>query len=107
MASLTYSVRGIRIELLFWKNEPAVNWNKKGPTRSNTGRRWFVIVIWSDSGMVVEEGSKGFDASGTLEGAGRESRRRRVAPRLNDQIVLDVSVQVRTYTYCNDCRHTL
>ena len=91
MASLTYSVKGIRIELLFWKNDPAVNWNRYGPTRSNTGKRWFVIVTWSDSGMMVDEGSKGVVWVGMTEGAGRESRRRRVAPRLNDQIVLGVS----------------
>ena len=41
--------------------------------------------------MMVDEGSKGVDWVGMTEGAGRESRRRRVAPRLNDQIVLGVS----------------
>jgi hypothetical protein len=38
------------------------------------------------------EGSKGVDWVGMVSGVGRESRRRRVAPRLNDQIVLGISV---------------
>jgi len=38
--------------------------------------------------MIGEEGSYGVDWVGVGVGGGRESRRRRVAPRLNDQIVL-------------------
>ena len=52
------------------------------------------MVTWSDSGMIGDEGSKGFDWVGVGEGGGRESRRRRVAPRLNDQIVLSISTDV-------------
>jgi hypothetical protein len=38
-----------------------------------------------------DDGSKGVDWVGVGDGDGRESRRRRVAPRLNDQIVLIIS----------------
>jgi len=41
--------------------------------------------------MMGDEGSKGFDWVGVGVGGGSESRRRRVAPRLNDQIVLSIS----------------
>jgi hypothetical protein len=41
--------------------------------------------------MIGDDGSKGVEADGRGEGVGRESRRSRVAPRLNDQIVLLVS----------------
>ena len=38
--------------------------------------------------MIGDEGSNGVVWVGVGVGGGRESRRRRVAPRLNDQIVL-------------------
>jgi len=41
--------------------------------------------------MIGDEGSNGVVWVGVGVGGGRESRRRRVAPRLNDQIVLFVS----------------
>jgi hypothetical protein len=41
--------------------------------------------------MIGDEGSKGVDWVGVGVGGGRESRRRSVAPRLNDQIVLFIS----------------
>jgi len=45
-------------------------------------------VICSDSVRNGVEGSKGWSWVGRGEGAGRESRRSKVAHRLNDQIVL-------------------
>jgi len=41
--------------------------------------------------MIGDEGSNGVDWVGVGVGGGRESRRRSVAPRLKDQIVLFIS----------------
>lgn len=53
IASLTYSVKGMRIELLFWKNEPPLKEKRNEPTRSNTCALWSVIAMCLPSTAVA------------------------------------------------------